>query len=940
MINNTVNIVNIENSYERYTREHVVVVDTTRREVDDAGEWIEIPRITPGFRLKYTPQAGTELKDKGDKKTKSKSYMKLYERNRRAYETLIKRAQESARHSLTFESSLVPRDFRPQSGVEGVSLMNTTLNEKSQNISFSDQLETKMYVVDSEVDPTRRLQDSNDASLGNFFSRPIKIREYEWSTSSTLAEEFNPWQDFFENQRVIDRITTFNLLRCKLHVKAVINGNGFQYGRAVLAYNPLAVFDDLSTHSALVSADLVQTTQLPHVYLDPTTSAGGELLLPFFYHKNYLSIPDGDWTDMGQCYLRSLNALKHANGATDVVTISIFVWAEDVSLSVLTNTDFVAQSGNEVDEANKTGMISGPASVISKSAKTLSGISAIAPYAMATSKAADVIGGVAKMFGYCAPPITRAPDPFKPYNAGTLATTNTPQTVNKLTVDDKQELTIDPRIAGLSGDDPMNIRNIANRESYLTQFSWAIGTAPETLLWNTRVTPVTWAETGLTPQSYLFPPCAVASIPFKYWTGTMKYRFQIVCSTFHKGRIKLVYDPNHIDTVEYNTNYMKIVDISKEQDFTIEIGNGQPFTLLDHANPGADSVTEIYSTTNYTTNAPGNGTLAVYILNELTTPNSTANNDIQINVFVSAGDDFEVFVPDSTDITNFVFKPQSGMESSSDIVPESQGTTEPSAPMQEMSMSLGPGEQDLSDINKVFVGESIASFRPLLKRWALHATETLRTGNSYTVGIRCMMPYLRGNITDAVHLTVAAAPYNYCNTTLFHWVRYAFQGHRGSMRWRMMPRRTKTTADEYAIYMQRNPLGIGAEYVNASNTVTALPSKSEAAYNSVQAGISTLATAEFPTSAFDGTSFTNVIVNNVSEIEVPWYNLYRFSPGKEESYTGVETFDPTWRYHINSSNADGVLLDTWYSTGEDFQVYMWTGLPRMYYESAPPAPDP
>jgi hypothetical protein len=300
MINNTVNIVNIENSYERYTREHVVVVDTTRHDVDDTDVWIEIPRVTPGHRLKYTPQAGTELKEKGDKKIKSKSYMKLYERNRRAYETLIRKAQESAKHSPTFESSLVPRNFSPHSGVEGVSLMNTTLNEKSQNISFSDQLETKMYVVDSEVDPTRRLQDSNDASLGNFFSRPIKVREYEWSTSSTLAEEFNPWQDFFENQRVIDRITTFNLLRCKLHVKAVINGNGFQYGRAVLAYNPLAVFDDLSTHSALVSADLVQTTQLPHVYLDPTTSAGGELLLPFFYHKNYLSIPDGDWTDMGQ----------------------------------------------------------------------------------------------------------------------------------------------------------------------------------------------------------------------------------------------------------------------------------------------------------------------------------------------------------------------------------------------------------------------------------------------------------------------------------------------------------------------------------------------------------------------------------------------------------------------------------------------------------------
>jgi hypothetical protein len=74
MINNTVNIVNIENSYERYTREHVVVVDSTRSDVEENDEWTEIPRITPGLRLKYKPQAGTELREKGDKKLKSKSF--------------------------------------------------------------------------------------------------------------------------------------------------------------------------------------------------------------------------------------------------------------------------------------------------------------------------------------------------------------------------------------------------------------------------------------------------------------------------------------------------------------------------------------------------------------------------------------------------------------------------------------------------------------------------------------------------------------------------------------------------------------------------------------------------------------------------------------------------------------------------------------------------
>jgi hypothetical protein len=78
----------------------------------------------------------------------------------------------------------------------------------------------------------------------------------------------------------------------------------------------------------------------------------------------------------------------------------------------------------------------------------------------------------------------------------------------------------------------------------------------------------------------------------------------------------------------------------------------------------------MYSSTPYTSNEDfGNGVIGVYVVNELTTPNSTIDNNIEINVFVSMGDDFEVFVPDDY-FQFFTFKPpvegglraQSGME--------------------------------------------------------------------------------------------------------------------------------------------------------------------------------------------------------------------------------------------------------------------------------------
>jgi hypothetical protein len=496
-----------------------------------------------------------------------------------------------------------PPVFEMQSGITSdCSVMKVMNSDKEENVRFRDQLPAYTYNVDSEMDPTRMLQDTNDATLENFFNRPIKIAEIEWGTGATLGVDIDPWDLYFNNTRVVNRINNYNLLRAKLRLKVVINGNGFLYGRVLCAYLPLADYDAITETASLVPEDLVQASQWPHIFLDPTTSTGGEMVLPFFYHKNYLSIPDADWTDMGQLYFRTLNTLIHANGATDQVTISVFAWAEDVSLSVLTSVDtstLQPQMGeeSEIDEANKKGMISGPATAVAKMSNALSVVPAIKPYALATATVAENVAKVAKQFGYCRPPETKNPSPMRVFPTSSLAVTNVPDTAAKLSVDDKQELSIDPRIAGLGASDPMAIKEIAKRESYLTKFEWAQNTTPETLLWNARISPVTWAESSLSPKSFHFPACAMAAMPFKYWTGSMKFRFQVVCSAFHKGRLKIVYDPNYFGAMsggrfsEYNVNYTEVIDIADTQDFTIEIGNGQPYTLLERHTPCVDSVT-------------------------------------------------------------------------------------------------------------------------------------------------------------------------------------------------------------------------------------------------------------------------------------------------------------------------------------------------------------
>jgi len=805
-----------------------------------------------------------------------------------------------------------------------------------ENVNFSDQHDPYLYTVDSVMDPTRKLQDADDATLEHFFSRPIKIHEEEWSTSSVLGFSIDPWNLYFTNPRVINRIANYALLRTNLMIKVVINGNGFQYGRAMMSYLPYDAFDALSASAGLIQNDLIQASQRPRIFLDPTLSTGGEMKLPFFNYSNSLRIDTSQWGEMGVLYFNSLNELKHANGASDKVTISVFAWATDVEMNVLTSVDpstLSPQSGKEIDEANTKGVISGPATKVAKVAGMMRNVPYIGPFASATEIGATATSKIAKIFGYCRPPVTKNPEPYKPTAVSSLALTNVPDGTQKLTIDDKQELSIDPRIAGLNGVDPLNIVEIAKRESYLTTFSWNIGTAPETLLWNSRISPVTWAQTTVgETTAYHFPACAMAALPFRWWTGTMKFRFQIVASSFHKGRLKFVYDPNYLASNEYNTNYLKIVDIAEEQDFTLEIGNGQNTTYLGRARPGLDSPTEVFSTTNYTSKGPGNGIIGVYVVNELTTPNSTVNNDIEINVFVSMGDDFEVAVPDKH-FQNFVFAPQSGFEIQSGIVPDGQNTVEPSAPQQEYADSLGPGGQDGSKINHVYMGESVQSFRTMLKRYVLHSSiaQVLNIPR-IKAGRRPHLPMYRGAVPGAVSTTSSGTPYNYCNTLLLHWVVGAFSGWRGSIRYKLIPR----TAFDVVMHVERARYAFqDTAYLDNDLSIAAL--NDETASRSVMTTEFDEPSTDSPLPGYNGKAYTNSRVNPILEFEVPYYSNYRFTPGKTANKTTRQEFEGGFDYRLYMTGDNTSIVDVYAASGEDFQTYFFTGLPRMYYEPIPAA---
>lgn len=865
--------------------------------------------------------------------------------------------------------------FEPHVDVENVMVTTGSTSTTEENVRFTDLNPSYTYEVGSSPDETYGSADAPE-NLQNFFRRPIRIAEYNWAVGTTIFESFNPWALFFEDSRNINRISNFNLLRSKLRVKIVINGNGFHYGRAIAAYQPLHLDDDVTKDRAFFTQDLVEASQRPHIYIDPTFSQGGELVLPFFWYKNALSIPNSEWQRMGQIVISSFDILKHANGAQDNVTVSVFAWAEDVHMSIPTTVNpstIVPQSGifpqsgksgksnytpkqsskkkksgssgkpkpEEPDEFG-SGPISKPASAVAKIAGMLSNAPFIGPYAKATQIGAGAVANIATMFGFSRPTVLDDVVPFRPAVMGNMANTNMPDSTTSLALDAKQEVTVDPRVVGLDQSDEMDITSIAARESFLFSFPWAVADPTDTRLGSCVVNPTVY-QTGPADEIHMTPMC-FASLPFKFWRGTLKYRFQIVSSNFHKGRIRVSWDPNNNGSLDYNTQYTRIVDIAEEKDFTIEVGWGSQYQFLNTrrmVNLLDDGGFNIGNAISVPNNDTANGVIHVSVLNQLTVPNTTINNDIIVNVFVSAGEDFEVACPDTSQIEQMMlwtdpgFVPQSGMESTTEIttgdVENTEGTSKPMQNGEETIDTFGADicqetwEDDPQFL--VYYGETVKSIRALLKRYCYHSSFTQDGGPGTLLGQMPAFPFYPGYNPDSPWSDNLGDPYCYSVQTLLNWYVPAFGGYRGSTRWKFQAMGfTGDTSSNIRANRSAIPIN-GAPY---QNTNLSAPEPTD----SPDVKQFDMAVSRFWTG--NGCHATCSQQNNALEIEMPFYSQRRFIPAKK-----VRNLQSNYRlsefaqiYHTTTGtilDSENTWVESYCAAGEDFSLYFFLGSPVVHY---------
>jgi len=825
-----------------------------------------------------------------------------------------------------------------------------------QNVRFSDQTADWSYTVPSNPDRTFEAAETQDATLAEFFSRPVRIHTFAWEVGTSVFEYIDPWVLFFHNLRVINRINNYNLLRAKLHVKIVLNGNGFYYGRILASYlpRPNNIFGS-PLPRALVPQDLVKMSQLPHVYLDPTTSQGGDLDLPFFTPYNAISIPGDDFAQMGVLVFKDINPLAHANNGTTGVTVSVFCWATDVKLSIPTSTRNASISAQMGDEY-ATGPVSRPAAAIARAAGALAKIPAIAPYAKATQMAAGAVGGVASIFGYSRPTQVEQSKSVKPEYVGVLANANVPDNATKLTLDCKQEVTVDPRVVGLDSADEMTILSLAKRESYLASFTWSASQAPDTLLYTKYITPMSYAMYPITvyPQEQVehhLTPVAFAALPFSYWRGTLKFRFQVVASAFHKGRFKVVQDPYLLQTAslsEYNVNYSYVADIASDRDFTLEFGWSQRQSWLPIQNlVQADASSPTGYQGILTTPAPwvgANGLFAIVVVNELASTTSVPT-DVQINVFVSASDDFEVCVPSCFNLSMLSHSPglgTGGGPGKAEFVAQMGDTADPvdtsteSAPVSEVTSDCLAPRLNIDNTLDVFFGDPVVSFRQCLKRYELsrtwqpfiHVNSSFQL-LSYVLPDVPIYPGAVGGAIDQANTSTGPTPWNYTKNTLLNYLLPAYAARRGGLRWKYHFHGCSNVPASMSVTKAGEGLGYSKslvpvfdqtqDYVN-SNTMAQLVN-------------------EFYPHTWCATHVTDVRNNPTLEVEIPFYPNLRFFECRDTNVTSTNRPSTTGyhslRAHYKVLLDDDPSISAYVSIAEDFNLFFFCGCPPVFTVTSP-----
>lgn len=826
---------------------------------------------------------------------------------------------------------------------EVVAFKEVTKGDIVETPHITDDIVTSLYTDEYEI--------------GKFLQRPVLISSTAVSQGAVFSiNDIRPWKLFFDTTTIKNKITNYAFIQCDLVIKVVVKCSPFIYGQYCLSYQPQTDFTESNTYVGGDEYLRIPLSQRQTIVIEPHKNKGGEMVLPFFHYKNWLELTSASQLEsMGLLQLWDYAPLQSANGqSTNGCTINIYAYARNISLAgptleapvqseILDISQFELQSAmdkatpavdllTQNDKYGK-GPISKVASSVASVSQKLEDVPILGPFAKVTSFGSKLIGGIASLFGFTNIPVIEDVRPFKdvPFHAFANADISVP--MEKLCIDPKNELTIDPRTVGLPPQDELAIDYICKKKCFLTYYDWGQTEIKGDYFMGFNIGPTFNEYKSITggQELYMVPMAMLASM-FSNWRGEIVITLKLVKSQYHTGALQVCYDPvgspfnNNDNSSEIQT---KIFDISDndEVQFRIPWCQAQSFLRCDpdmagtggnHSGfrKGLNLATQEYDTDYH------NGRLVVKVFNPLTGPDSSAA--VRVLAFVHG---------ENMSFSN----PSEQALDISDFVPQSEKREVDEQTIQSFTMGTSvPLPKNIFDVN---FGEAYHSVRGIMRRTCKIFSEPT-TNNGYTLPsefeyILTKYPPSYGFDPNGRHVatdvaTTGEANFNYTAVPPYNIVAPCFVGQRGSMNW----------------HFNLNGESDGKKFSAVRKNDYPDPNLRLRSTQQIGTdGESVLFARQKDNSLATGASLINCETQTGLQIQFPQFNKFRFVSADPKYYARGRDLDDTENEKLQVSvflrdpSNDNNMLDCYSEIGTDFNLFYFLNVPRRYiYTTRQPTP--
>lgn len=730
--------------------------------------------------------------------------------------------------------------------------------------------------------------------------KPILLEQVAWNVTQTPGTNLAVYEfpEILTSVESIVRrtLSMYAYFRFTPVFRFQINATKFHQGQLICSFDPFSQSidytdrpTDYTGYFATPFFNRFGATGLPNVKIMASESDPVELEIPFNHPRNYFTTNSSAGFDLlGKVRVTVLNQLKVADGASTSLTLTTWLYARDASVHVpIHYHDLVIPDYAPIES---TSLLDNVTDLIGNGTNLVGNIMT-GQVGKALRTGQGIVDNLGSIFGFDYP--TRPVNPEKcimPIE--TLAHGKGVSRAQRLVVDPVSHHPTGSEESS-SATDPMDIMAALKTPMLYYQMNWTTTQTAGTQLYTKTVAPVSSIVNVYTQSGRnIYQPTFLAYIAskFQFWRGGITYTLEFIATHFHSGKLLVAYVPNNMDPTKITYEQLTsscpniVVDIQQTSSVSFTVPYVSPTPLKCTLNESTNTLDEEII-----------GHWFIYIQNPLVAASNVANN-IDINIYAQAADDFQVFVPRKSVFLPCSYLTAASVEapitSTSDIriLTNTETSGQPQASMAYGTTEIAPRPR---------FGENYALI-DILRRYDLVRLPTLTAVNSSDPTAQCQY-----HIVSPTHVN---DPYSrkQSPSSLLNYFSTMFSAWTGSLRYKIITSADRTSKAYLTVI--HTPVQQNINYQEELNN----------GYASTR---------------------TNLAQDNALEYEVPFYTPYNMlltmppAMSADREYTEpIDNGFVNMIYSVNpllQSGSDPVkdTVQLYMAAGEDF---------RLLYRRCPP----